>query len=110
MKAWRKPYGAPKDMLCDPGRSNLGKEMATGVETDGTKMRGTAGEAHEKNGGVERAGRTVWRILRKILQDVVPRGQAEYLDRVPAAVDAKDRIYRRFGFSPYQLAFGRGPP
>lgn len=110
VRSWRRPYGAPQEVLMDPARANMGKEMSEGFQADGTRMRGTAGEAHEQNGETERAGQTVERILNKILDEIDPDNEADYLTCVWNAVDAQNRLFRRFGYSPYQLAFGRDPP
>lgn len=84
--------------------------MIQGFTMDGTKARGTAGEAHHQLGEVERHGKILEWLVKKIIKQVVPTTEDEYRECVANALDAKNRMYRRHGWSPYQHSFGRDPP
>ncbi len=66
----------------------------------GSKIHATAGEAHEQDGDVERAGKTVERVLYKVYEDIQPTDEATYDECVCVAVNAKNRSFRRWGYSP----------
>lgn len=90
VQGWRKPYGAPKEVTVGPHRSNLGGEMISGFTMDGSKAKGTAGESHHQLGEVERHGKILEWLLKKIMKQVVPASESEYLECVANALDTKN--------------------
>ena len=85
-------------------------ELARQFEMDETRVRSAAGEAPEQIGDAERHGQWAEAILERILTDVAPVNETEYMECIDSMMDAKARPIRRAGFSPNTLAFGRDPP
>ena len=48
--------------------------------------------------------------LLNVMDDVVPTNDDEYEEAIEGILDAKNRLLRKSGFSPYQICFGRDPP
>ena len=84
--------------------------MATIFGNDETNHGVAAGEAHQDNSHVERHGGWFERIFNKAFDEVVPTTEEEYRELVEAVCDAKNRILRKSGYSPYTICFGRDPP
>eukprot|EP00959_Pyramimonas_sp_CCMP1952_P414976 8694772-Pyramimonas_sp.AAC.1 len=53
---WREPYGAPKYLERDAGRTNLGQDILDIFEKMGIEVTDAAGEVHARVGHGERHG------------------------------------------------------
>lgn len=109
IERWKTPYGAPDLAFCDMARNNVGGEMLQGFESDSTKLIPIAGEAHWQLGYVERHNGVFCEALRTAINALNPQSETEYLQIVDQVLEAKNRLVRRLGHSPFQIAFGRDP-
>lgn len=106
---WRAPYGRPKRLRVDPAKNMLFGRMQRGMEEDGVSVERTAGEASWQLGKAERHGGWFSSIFSRVLRDLKPQSEEEYLTAVRATEVARNSLLRRFGFSPFQIALGRDP-
>lgn len=107
---WRRHYGPPVVAVSDGARALTMGVMAEIFDNDETQPRAGAGEAHENNSHTETHGGWYERIFNKAFDTVVPTTEAEYRELVESVCDAKARILRKSGYSPYTICFGRDPP
>jgi hypothetical protein len=108
-QSWTRPYGRPKWLKFDAGRTNLGQLFLDSLEQDGTTAIDAPGEAHEQMGQVEVQGRWFEDILVRVIDQCHPSNYEEWCECVDQTVSAKNSLMRRNGYSPYQLVFGRNP-
>ncbi|CAE8643680.1 unnamed protein product, partial [Polarella glacialis] len=108
-QSWTRPYGRPKWLKFDAGRTNLGQLFLDSLEQDGTTAIDAPGEAHEQMGQVEVQGRWFEDILVRVIDQCHPTNYEEWCECVDQTVSAKNSLMRRNGYSPYQLVFGRNP-
>ena len=72
-------------------------------------MRHTAADAHWQLGKVERHGQWLCRITQRVLDEIRPASEEEWLECLSQAQSAKNTLLIEAGASPYQLVFGRNP-
>ncbi|CAE7581948.1 GIP, partial [Symbiodinium necroappetens] len=75
----------------------------------GIDMRHTAADAHWQLGKVERHGQWLCRITQRVLDEIRPASEEEWLECLSQAQSAKNTLLTEAGASPYQLVFGRNP-
>ena len=106
MKHWVASYGCPGAILNDNGGEFTGEEIKEMKEALGSVDCTTAAEAPWQNGICERNHAVVDNILSRIVADF-PNMQLE--TAIAWACSAKNSLQQVYGFSPYQLVFGRNP-
>ena len=106
MTCWVAPYGTPGAILNDNGGEFTGEELKQLKEVLGAVDCTTAAEAPWQNGICERNHAVVDNILSRVCEDFPDMR----LDTAIAwACTAKNTLQQVYGFSPYQLVFGRNP-
>ena len=106
---WLAWAGPPQKLLLDPSQPHLGSALGDFCNSQGIDMQHTAAEAHFQNGKVERHGQWLERIVTKVLDEIRPQNEEEYLACIVQAQSAKNSLLAEAGVSPYQLVFGRNP-
>ena len=106
---WLSWAGPPEVLVLDPARPNLGEVFNDFCDGHGVRVEQTAAESHWQLGKVERHGQWFQRILARILDEVRPTTEEEYLSCIVQAQSAKNTLLTEAGASPYQLVFGRNP-
>ena len=107
LEAWVSWAGAPLRLIADQERG-LMKEFTDEMEKHGIKIEYVAGQAHWKNGPVERQNawfRTIWQKTidnMAITDDEAPWTLAQ-------VCQAKNSLRRKHGYSPSQWVFGAQP-
>ncbi|CAE7244986.1 GIP, partial [Symbiodinium sp. CCMP2456] len=101
--------GPPKVLVLDPARPNLGEVLAEFCNNQGIAVEQTATGSHWQLGKVERHGGWFQNILQRVLDDVRPTSEEEYLTCIVQTQSAKNSLLTEAGASPYQYVFGRNP-
>ena len=107
--SWISWAGPPKVLSVDPAQPNISQAVSEFCEAHGISLQPTAGEAHWQSGKVERHGGWFSQILDKVLEDVGPASQSEFVECVVQTQCAKNSLINVTGTTPYQLVFGRNP-
>ena len=107
---WKRPYGSPSVVRFDSGRAYVGEALKDIWEQDSVDVDHGAGEKHWHIAKCERHGQWLQAIMKKIIDDVQPKDESEWNECLVAALDQKNRLLRKHGYSPYQHVFGRDPP
>ena len=107
-RVWVNWAGPPKELILDPAATNLGDDLQTPLEFEGTHVRQIAAEAHWQLGRTENHGGWFARILSKIITEHSPRNQQEWEECVRHA-HVKNQMIHSYGFTPHQHVFGRNP-
>ena len=102
---WISIFGAPKMFLSDNGGEFANDEFADMCENLNINFVTTAAESPWSNGLVERHNAIIGEAVSKILEEV----DCSVEVALCWAVSAKNSLQNVFGFSSYQLAFGRNP-
>lgn len=107
MKLWiGSGMGAPKKFLSDNGGEFANEEFRDMAENLNIEIWNTAGYSPWQNGLCERNHAVVDNCVEKILEDY-PNMDIELA--LVWAVNAKNSLQMVYGYSPYQLVFGRNP-
>ena len=105
---WIAWAGAPKELVLDPARTNLGEQMMKPAEADGIHVRTIAAGAHWQLGKCESHGGWFNRVLEKLIDEFQPNSKESWLECV-AHAHVKNQMLQVHGFSPHQFVFGRNP-
>ena len=100
--------GPPRELVLDPSNSNLGENMVSPTEMEGTFIRPIAAEAHWQLGRTERHGGYFEKILSRLIEQFSPRSKTEWLECVRHA-HVKNQMIQSYGFTPHQYVFGKSP-
>ena len=100
--------GPPKELVLDPSNSNLGENMVSPTELEGTIIRQIAAEAHWQLGRTERHGGYFEKILSRLIEQFSPGSKTEWLECVRHA-HVKNQMTQSYGFTPHQYVFGKSP-
>ncbi|CAE7347138.1 RE1, partial [Symbiodinium microadriaticum] len=106
---WVSWAGPPKVLVLDPARPNLGEVLGEFCNNQGIAVEQTATGSHWQLGKVERHGGWFQNILQRVLDDVRPTSEEEYLTCIVQTQSAKNSLLTEAGASPYQYVFGRNP-
>ena len=105
---WISWLGPPRELILDAARTNLGENMATPSELQGTEIRPIAAGAHWQLGKVESHGGWFGRLVEKLVDAHQPSNKEDWLQCVVHA-HIKNQMLQVHGFSPHQMLFGRNP-
>ena len=108
LEHWVSWAGAPKELIIDPKRTNLGEAMSHPTEMEGTHVRPIAAEAHWQLGRTERHGGWFETVLRKLIDQFSPQDQDQWLQCVHHA-HVKNEMIQSYGYTPHQFVFGKNP-
>ena len=100
--------GPPKELIVDPSHSNLGENMVSPTELEGTVIRQIAAEAHWQLGRTERHGGYFEKILSRLIEQFSPSSKTEWLECVRHA-HVKNQMIQSYGYTPHQYVFGKSP-
>ncbi len=104
-KHWISIFGSPKNILSDNGCEFNNSAMRELGELLNVQVRTTAAESPWSNGITERHNALIGSMLDKIIEE-----QNCSLELALAwAVNAKNSLSNVYGYSPYQLVFGKNP-
>lgn len=106
IKKWVGVFGIMGGILTDNGGEFSNEEMRQVASTLGVKLYSTAADSPYQNGICERVHGVIDMILHKLMADY-PRAELDVL--IGWANMAKNSLQTQYGFSPYQLVFGRNP-
>ena len=106
---WIAWAGPPQRLVLDPSQPNLSATFGEFCNNHGVDVQQTAAEAPWQLGKTERHGQWFQRILARVLDDMKPENEREWLSCVFQAQSAKNSLITESGASPYQLVFGRNP-
>lgn len=106
MKGWVAHYGCPGAILNDNGGEFIGAEMKELKEALGSVDCTTAAQAPWQNGLCERNHAVVDNILSRIVVDFP---KLDIQTALAWACSAKNSLQQVYGFSSYQLVFGKNP-
>ena len=107
MKLWiGSGMGAPRKFLSDNGGEFANEQFRDMAENLSIEVWNTAGSSPWQNGLCERNHAVVDNCVQKILEDY-PNMDLELA--LVWAVNAKNSLQMVYGYSPYQLVFGRNP-
>ena len=104
-KHWIGIFGTPQKVLSDNGGEFVNHQFIDMCQNLNINFMTTAAEAHWSNGLVEKANDSVGEAVSKIMSDV----NCSVEVALCWAVNAKNSLQNIYGFSPYQLVFGRNP-
>lgn len=99
---WVSWLGPPRELILDPARTNLGDNMASPSEMQGTVIRPIAAGAHWQLGKVETHGGWFGRTLDKLIDEHNPDSKDEWL-RCVVHAHIKKQMFQAHGFSPHQM-------
>lgn len=102
---WISVYGPPQKILSDNGTEFTSSQFSSMCEAFNIAHKTTAAEAPFSNGMCERHNALIGEMTMKIKEDIKCRLQVALM----WAVHAKNALINIFGFSPYQLVFGKNP-
>ncbi len=108
LEHWVSWAGAPKELILDPKRTNLGEAMTHPTEMEGTHIRPIAAEAHWQLGRTERHGGWFETVLRKLIDQFSPQDQDQWMQCVHHA-HVKNQMIQSYGYTPHQFVFGKNP-
>ena len=106
MKHWVKHYGIPGKIMTDNGGEFTGEEMRAVTSYLNVHKDTTAAEAPWMNGVNERNHALADNILRQVVRDY-PDMSLE--TAIAWACSAKNSLSNVYGYSPFQLVFGKNP-
>ena len=106
---WLSWAGPPKVLVLDPARPNLGEVFGDFCNDQGIAVEQTATGSHWQLGKVERHGGWFQNILRRVLDEMRPASEEDYLTCIAQTQSAKNSLLTEAGASPYQHVFGRNP-
>ena len=106
---WIAWSGPPQKLVVDPSQPNLSQTLGDFCNNHGVDLQQTAADAHWQLGKVERHGQWFQRILSRILDEMRPQTEQDWLSCVFQAQSAKNSLLTEAGASPFQLVFGRNP-
>lgn len=104
-KHWVAVFGVPKKVLSDNGGEFANAEFVDMCQNLNISFVTTAAESPWSNGLVEKHNQAIGEAVSKILEEV----NCSVEVALCWAVNAKNSLQNIFGFSPYQLVFGRNP-
>ena len=104
-KIWVAIFGQPQKVLSDNGREFANSEFVQMCENLNINYITTAAESPWSNGLVERHNAIISEAVNKILEEV----NCTLEVALCWAVNAKNSLQNIYGFSPYQLVFGKNP-
>ena len=102
---WISIYGCPQTILSDNGGEFVNKLFTDMCENLNVRFITTAAESPWSNGLVERHNGLIGDAVSKIMEDV----DCSVDIALCWAINAKNSLQNIYGFSPYQLVFGRNP-
>ena len=105
---WVTWAGPPRELVMDPARTNVGREMVEPTELEGTQILMTAAGAHWQLGKTEVHGGWFSRVLERILDEVHPTSKEQWLECVQHA-HVKNQMIQVYGYTPSQMIFGKNP-
>ena len=105
---WVAWAGPPKELILDPAPTNMGENLQTHIEFEGTDVRQIAAEAHWQLGRTENHGGWFARVLAKIIDEHSPTNREEWEECVRHA-HIKNTMIQSYGFTPHQHVFGLNP-
>ena len=108
MERWVSWAGMPKEIVCDPAQPNIADSLTIPLELQGAAVKITAAGAPWQLGKVEVHGGWFNRVLDKIIAELCPVSQKEWMDCVNAA-HCKNQLIQVYGMTPSQHVFGRNP-
>ena len=106
---WIAWAGPPQHVVLDPSKPNLGEIFSEFCGSQGIDVEQTATGSHWQLGKTERHGGWFQSIFSRVLDEVRPNTEEEYLTCIVQAQSAKNALLTESGASPYQLVFGRNP-
>ena len=104
-KHWVSVFGTPRRILSDNGGEFANHEFLEMCESLNINFITTAAESPWSNGLVEKHNDILGEAVYKILEDVKCSIEVAFC----WALNAKNSLQNIYGFSPYQLVFGRNP-
>ena len=105
---WVAWAGPPKELILDPAPTNMGENLQTHMEFEGTNVKQIAAEAHWQLGRTENHGGWFARVLAKIMDEHTPTNREEWEECVRHA-HIKNTMIQSYGFTPHQHVFGLNP-
>ena len=105
---WVAWAGPPKELILDPAPTNMGENLQSHMEFEGTDVRQIAAEAHWQLGRTENHGGWFARVLAKIIDEHTPNNREEWEECVRHA-HIKNTMIQSYGFTPHQHVFGLNP-
>ena len=105
---WVRTFGAPKVLMMDPARTNLGDVLQSYLESLGTHCKPIATEAHWQLGRTERHGGWFGNVLSKLVEEHSPSTKEEW-EQLVIHAHVKNTMIQNHGFTPYQFVFGKNP-
>ena len=105
---WVAWAGPPKELILDPAPTNMGENLQSQMEFEGTNVRQIAAEAHWQLGRTENHGGWFARVLAKIIDEHTPNTREEWEECVRHA-HIKNTMIQSYGFTPHQHVFGLNP-
>ena len=106
---WLSWARVPQELILDPSQPNLAEALCSACESEGTRVRHTAADAHWQAGKVERHGGLFARVFVKVLHNNQPTNESAWRECVTQALSAKNTMFNVAGVSPCQFVFGRNP-
>ena len=104
-KHWISIFGAPQKLISDNGGEFANAEFVDLCENLNIRFTTTAAEAPWSNGLVEKQNDILGEAVSKILEEV----DCSVEVALCWAVNSKNSLQNIYGYSPYQLVFGRNP-
>eukprot|EP00959_Pyramimonas_sp_CCMP1952_P459642 9478559-Pyramimonas_sp.AAC.1 len=106
---WKRWAGPAERIVVDAGKANIGTALTDPLELEQTEIVPVAGEGQWQNGKTESHGGWWKRVFKKLLETAQPQNYEEWAECVDATTDAKQRMLRVDGYSPYQHVLGQEP-
>ena len=104
---WCLIFGYPRVIMTDNGGEFDNGHFPSFAENHDIEIRTTAAFSPWSNGVVERHNAVLSDMVRKLLDDPTVSGDRNIV--LQAAVFAKNAMYNKDGFSPFQLVYGYAP-
>ena len=105
LKIWVSVYGSCEKFLVDNGGEFANQELISFAEQFDIYIKTTAAESPWSNGIVERHNLTLSNMLDKVLHET----NCSFNTALYWCVNAKNSLYNKHGFTPYQLSIGTNP-
>ena len=106
---WVQWAGPSRLLYLDPAGEYVNDAWAASLQSDGTKVSMTAGEAHWQNGRSEAHGKIVKAMLTRMEKDCDIDTEAEFSRCLRQVFNAKNSLSRVNGFTPEQCLLGKCP-
>ena len=104
---WVQWAGPSRMLYLDPAGEYVNDAWAASLQSDGTKVSMTAGEAHWQNGRSEAHGKIVKTMLTRMERDCDIGTEAEFSRCLRQVFNAKNSLSRINGFTPEQCLLGK---